>query len=317
MRFRRRDERAALEARVDELKARLDHLYSAVDAWAAEVTALSGAIGESHDANHATNQRLDAVHGEALLAQRALATAAFVSALPPQELLVSVIVTTRGRPELLRRALASVLAQTHDRWELVIAFDPGEEPTAAVVAELDDERVIALDRRGLPRGPALNLALDRATGAVVTYLDDDNVMLPQWLAALAWAFGRDPELEVAYGALSRQREDAGALPFLQFAPWDRERLERENFVDQNVIGHRRELPEARFDEELTSLHDWELLVRLTAATTPRAIPILAAVYFTGAPGRLTDDDNALAVAADIRARAKAQPAGRRAASSDA
>jgi glycosyltransferase involved in cell wall biosynthesis len=248
---------------------------------------------------------LESLEAEARTTRDVLAMTAFVSQLPQQDLRVSVITTTRGRPDALRHAIESVLAQSHHAWQLVIAHDAAEAATAEVIASFEDPRIVAVDRRGAARAAALNHGLEHATGDVIAYLDDDNTMLPHWLAALAWVFSEEPGVQVAYGALARQVE-GDAVPLLQLESWDPLRLEHENLIDQNALAHRRGLPEACFDEELTSLQDWELLVRLTADATPRRIPVLACAYRTGAPNRLTEVDGKLAIARRIKRQAAAR-----------
>ena len=56
---------------------------------------------------------------------------------------------------------------------------------------------------------ARNRGLERATGSVVAYVDDDNIMDPLWLMAVANTFDRHPELSLLYGA--RLIDDPTAL----------------------------------------------------------------------------------------------------------
>jgi hypothetical protein len=46
---------------------------------------------------------------------------------------------------------------------------------------------------------ARSAALEIASGAVIAYRDDDNIMLPGWLAAVVWAFSHFGEFDVLYG----------------------------------------------------------------------------------------------------------------------
>ena len=48
------------------------------------------------------------------------------------------------------------------------------------------------------------------------------------------------------------------------------------------------LPLRRFDERLDYSGDWDLVLRLTDATVPLAIPFVAAYYATSTAGRLSD-----------------------------
>ena len=55
----------------------------------------------------------------------------------------------------------------------------------------------------------------------------------------------------------------------------------------NTIAHRRDHPEARFDEELSSYGDRDLMIRLTASSTPYELPAIACEYSTRAGDRLS------------------------------
>jgi glycosyltransferase involved in cell wall biosynthesis len=77
---------------------------------------------------------------------------------------------------------------------------------------------------------------------------------------------------------------------LLFEPFERARLERGNYIDLNVVVHRRSLYEAHggFDEGLERLVDWELLLRYTAQVPARALPVLAARYRVRDAQRISD-----------------------------
>jgi hypothetical protein len=114
------------------------------------------------------------------------------------------------------------------------------------------------------------------------------------LRAVAWAFERWPDTELLYGA--RLLEDAnavqgtpsGAMPSLEWLPFDRARLEQANYIDMNVMAHRAGLPEARFDEALPSNIEWEMALRLTARRAPLELPAIACMYGSYASNRIGD-----------------------------
>lgn len=99
---------------------------------------------------------------------------------------VSVVVPTRDRPELLRRCLAALEAQTL--------------PVEAVVVE---------DIEG--RGPAWarNEGVRRAGGEVVCFTDDDCAPVPDWAEALAAPIFSG-EVEAASGPVSMGEEATAA-----------------------------------------------------------------------------------------------------------
>ncbi len=91
---------------------------------------------------------------------------------------VSVVVATRDRPELLRRALASILAS---RWkgglEVVVVFDQSDPDPAIASGPI---RVIA-NHRSPGLAGARNSGILAATGELVAFCDDDDTWLPSKL----------------------------------------------------------------------------------------------------------------------------------------
>jgi len=221
---------------------------------------------------------------------------------------ISVILATRDRPEPLPKAIASVLAQRYPRWQLVVVDDGDTGAVEATLAGLDaDERIVAVEgpRRGL--AAARNAGLGRASGEVVCYLDDDNLMHPDWLHAVAYLFAARDDVEVAYGVTLIEHRLPGDLdeewwPSHWQLPWSRETLLERNITDAGAIAHRRGLADARFDEELRTGEDWDLLLRLTAERPAIAIPAVSHAYAMEGDGRMTEDREHLAGLEEIRRR---------------
>lgn len=102
---------------------------------------------------------------------------------------VSAVICTRGRPDLVVRAIASLLAQdVHE--VLVVDNAPEDDATHLMIGDrFPDVRYVVEPVRGLDF--ARNRALREATGDVVAFLDDDAVAAPGWAAALADVFETD------------------------------------------------------------------------------------------------------------------------------
>jgi glycosyltransferase involved in cell wall biosynthesis len=99
---------------------------------------------------------------------------------------VSTVIPTRGRPELLRRAVNSALAQTLRTIEVVVVIDGVDLATSNTVAELmwQDERVRVVELSECVGGSdARNRGVDAASGEWIAFLDDDDEWLPGKLEA--------------------------------------------------------------------------------------------------------------------------------------
>ena len=98
------------------------------------------------------------------------------------EPLVSVIVPTYGRPEMLRDALDSVRQQTYAHIELVIVDDASPDPVEPQLQEqLGTSTRWRCIRHANNRGAnaARTTGIEHATGDILAFLDDDDRWLPK------------------------------------------------------------------------------------------------------------------------------------------
>ena len=222
--------------------------------------------------------------------------------------LVSVVLPTRDRRDLLPRAIDSVQKQSYGNWELLIVDDGSVDSTAEFLAGLAGERLRCFRHHGAGACAARNVALAQARGDLIAYLDDDNMMHPGWLKAVVWGFEQRPEANVLYGAYVVDdagrifRKKSGDLPRLFFLPYDHYQVARRSIADIGCIAHRAGLPEARFDESLREMGDWDLFLRLTRTAPPLALPAIACFYTTDAPNRLSHGPTFAADVAAVRAK---------------
>ncbi len=102
--------------------------------------------------------------------------------------LVSVVLPTCDRPDLWPRALTSVLAQTHAELEVLLVDSNRTSPpvrrTPGAAALLEDPRVVLVEQpHRACAAAARNVGLAAARGKWVTYLDDDDLYLPDKVRA--------------------------------------------------------------------------------------------------------------------------------------
>jgi GT2 family glycosyltransferase len=110
---------------------------------------------------------------------------------------VSVIVPTRDRPELLRRAIASILAQRYaGPIEVIVVFDQSD-PDRSLEQDWGDRRVCVIPNQFSPGlAGARNSGILSADCDFVAFCDDDDIWLPNKLAAQVALFDADPALEL-------------------------------------------------------------------------------------------------------------------------
>lgn len=98
-----------------------------------------------------------------------------------EDILVSVIIATYGRPDFLGRCLLSVASQSYGNLEIIVVDDnppesDGRSATESLMMQWgDDTRVSYIKHReNLGGAVARNTGLSRSTGQFVTFLDDDD-----------------------------------------------------------------------------------------------------------------------------------------------
>ena len=102
---------------------------------------------------------------------------------PPSQ--VSVVIATYCRPDVLRRCLEHLLAQTASPFEIVVVDASPDDVSRDVVASFPTIRYLRNDEGmgTLPRSRQIGLA--ETGGEVIAFLDDDAFADPRWLVELA------------------------------------------------------------------------------------------------------------------------------------
>jgi glycosyltransferase involved in cell wall biosynthesis len=117
----------------------------------------------------------------------------------------SVIIPVYNRAGPLREAIASVLAQSCQDFEIVVVDDGSRDDPAATVAAFADPRIRLFRQRNQGGGAARNRAIDEARGRFIAPLDSDDIFLPHHLAALRVVLEGSERL----AAFARIRVDRG------------------------------------------------------------------------------------------------------------
>jgi radical SAM protein with 4Fe4S-binding SPASM domain len=198
----------------------------------------------------------------------------------------SIIMPVWNRGAVVAEAIKSVLAQTRDDYELIIVDDGSEDNTGEVLQPYcsDKVRYFRIPHGGVSK--ARNFGLRQATHPYVAYLDSDNAWHPQFLQEMQTAMVA-ASASVAYCQLRILRWlDGAAAPVadgIHGRPFCFDDLCRANYIDQNSLVHRRDLLEqtGAFDETLTRLVDWDLVLRLALVAPPLHVPKILGDYHFG------------------------------------
>jgi len=122
---------------------------------------------------------------------------------------ISIITPTYNRPEMIGRAIESVLAQTFTDWEMIIVDDCPDKPAEEVVRHYVDPRITYIKHEKNSGGAAArNTAMARATGEYFAFIDDDDEWYPDALETLYGALSNTPEaVGFCYAAIENKYPD--------------------------------------------------------------------------------------------------------------
>lgn len=185
--------------------------------------------------------------------------------------MVSVIVPTYNRPELLCQALRSILAQTMQDFEIIVINDAGID-VRPWINSVDGTGCIRHLKHPHNRGlaAARNTGLRVARGKYIAYLDDDDIFYPDHLSVLVQAAesaGHAVVYSDAYQALYKTGADGHVdihreIVFSgNFDPAD---LLIRNQIPVLCVLHRRVCIDriGSFDETFAAHEDWDMWIRL-------------------------------------------------------
>jgi glycosyltransferase involved in cell wall biosynthesis len=182
-----------------------------------------------------------------------------------QDPLVTVIIPCYNGAAFVEEAIASALAQTYHRVE-VIVIDDGSTDRSAEIAQAFPIRYIYQENRGLT--PSRNLGIQESRGSYLVFLDADDRLLPDAIKTGLDVLQRRPECAMTIGDHLFVCEDGSYLAhsrkaFLGSSHY--EALLVSNFIEMiSSVLFRRSVFETvgGFDTQLRVAEDYELYLRI-------------------------------------------------------
>lgn len=175
---------------------------------------------------------------------------------------VSIITPAYNAESYIGEAASSVLGQFLQDWEWIIVDDGSKDGTAALIAEIEDDRIILVSQENRGVSAARNTALDLARGKYITFLDADDTLPQQSLSIRSDFLDRNPNVDIVNGAVSRRSADMATeidryLPDLSVKPLftDLARLSEGVFFNVCYMLRRKTAGATRFDESLSHMED--------------------------------------------------------------
>ncbi len=139
---------------------------------------------------------------------------------------ISVVIPTRGRPDLIGRSVRAVLANDHPDFDVTVVDQSDDPATGEVVTEIarSDNRLRYVHTMPPGLSRAYNVGAQLTDGPILAFTDDDCVAARDWLSSIGHAFAAEADAEMLYGQVTLPTElaaSAGEVPVLPISRAER------------------------------------------------------------------------------------------------
>ncbi len=210
--------------------------------------------------------------------------------LPKEHPLVSIIVRTCQRQAVLRETLLSLRSQTYPNIEIVVVEDGKETAGKMIREEFSDLNILyfATGKR-TGRSRAGNMAMEKAHGTYLNFLDDDDLFYADHVEVLvhtllhsenraAYAFAFQTPITVK--SLEPYVYELEAYEGIHKQTFDKIMLCHHNYIPIQCMMFEKSLFEqyGGLDESLDALEDWDLWVRYSLHTDFTCVEKTTSIY---------------------------------------
>ncbi len=109
--------------------------------------------------------------------------------------LISIVIPTYNRADLIGKAIQSILDQTYKNWELIVVDNYSDDNTREVIDSFKDDRIVILSRlRTGSVAASRNLGVANSNGEWIAFLDSDDWWFPKKLEYASKRFQKEPGL---------------------------------------------------------------------------------------------------------------------------
>ncbi|MGC8121911.1 glycosyltransferase [Marinobacter sp. VGCF2001] len=197
------------------------------------------------------------------------------SALQP---LISIITPTYNRERTIAQAVESVLAQSYERWELLIIDDGSEDGTREQLSGyLDDARVQYHFQENQGQSVARNRGLRYARGEYICFLDSDDLWVPEKLERQEALMKAYPDVDVLHSdeiMIDEQGHELSRKNMRRYSGKIARQMLVDNSVSINTVMARRECFDAMggFSGRYGVADDYDIWLRFSSRYTFFYVP---------------------------------------------
>jgi glycosyltransferase involved in cell wall biosynthesis len=182
---------------------------------------------------------------------------------PPQ---FAIVTPSLNQGKFIRATIDSVLQQNYPKLAYMVR-DGGSTDETSQILESYGDKVRWRSEPDSGQASAINRGFREVSGALMGYLNSDDMLLPGTLAYVAQAFRDDPQVDVVYGHRVFVDIDGFEIGRCILPPHHAETLKWADYIPQETLFWRRRVWEATgpFDESFDFALDWDFVLRAQAA----------------------------------------------------
>ena len=185
--------------------------------------------------------------------------------------LVSIIINCHNGEEFLLHAIKSVLKQTYKNWEIIFFDNNSNDNSVEILKKFKDKRIkiyIKKNKSLLPLYQARNLAIQKAKGTFITFLDVDDTWEKNKLAEQIHLSNKFPSEKIFYSNYNifDQELKKSILKFRYSLP--------SGYITQSLLNdycigiltifiNKKIFKKNKFNEKYNVIGDFDLLIKLS------------------------------------------------------
>jgi glycosyltransferase involved in cell wall biosynthesis len=123
----------------------------------------------------------------------------------------SVIIPVYKTEKYVKAAVASVLNQTYENFEIIVVDDGSPDDSLKLVRQFDDPRIRIIEQENRGLAGARNTGIRHAVGEYIAFLDSDDVWVPEKLAKHVKHLETCPSVGVSFSPSALIDERGNAL----------------------------------------------------------------------------------------------------------
>jgi len=194
----------------------------------------------------------------------------------------SIIIPTYNRASVIKKTLQSVLNQSFDDFEVIVVDDGSTDNTKEIVDTINSNKINYYYKENGERGAARNFGVLKAKGKYISFLDSDDLLLPNYFEEASRFIQTNPSVNVFFQLFRIENTEGKIIKQAITVPKNisLELINKGNiFACQGTFILKNILIQHPFveDRNLAGSEDYELWLRLNSLYEIKINPVVTSI----------------------------------------